>query len=208
MMVKQKKGKTKKSVKKTAKSTQVAVKDFAKDMSKYNYTTIGAILALIVLMIGFIGSWYTVSGEFFTFSGSIDFGLMGTTVSGAEELTNLVASVDIETTELDTTMYVALITIILAFITLIGVLAKIFGFGEGLKIQKISESCGFLTFILAIITVVYFAVNIPDISGLKSLLNKVGTSISSGFGWGFYLFFIGAIILIITNFWSRIVRPE
>ncbi len=169
-------------------------------MKKYNYTTIGAVLAIIVFIIGFMGPWYTISGEFFGAKASIDIGLMETTFSGGTDTTNLITSID--RSEVDTTMYIAIIAIILAVITLIGILGTMFGFGDKSTMQKIGEICGFLTFIVAIITIIYYIVNIPDTSALNTF------GIDSGLGWGFYLFFIGAIILIVTNIWSRIARPE
>jgi hypothetical protein len=170
---------------------------------KYDYTTIGAVLALVVLIIGFIGPWYTISVESSVLGkASIDVGLLDTTFSGQNEVIDLVGSVSIDSSEINNTMYIALITLILAVITLLGILGTVFEFKEISTMQKIGEICGFLTFITAIITVVYYIMNTPETPDLTEF------GVYSGLGWGFYLFFVGAIILMLTNFWSRMARPE
>ncbi|MCK5300627.1 MAG: hypothetical protein KAJ21_01905 [Thermoplasmatales archaeon] len=55
---------------------------------------------------------------------------------------------------------------------------------------------------MAIITVIYYIVNIPDTSDLDAI------GLSAGLGWGFGLFLLGGILLFITNIWSRIARQE
>jgi len=169
-------------------------------MANYNYTTIGAVLVIILFIIGFIGPWYTISGEFLGVKASIDIGLMKTTFSGGTGGTNIISSID--RSEVDTTMYIAIITMVLAIITLIGILGATFGFGSKSTMQKIGEYCGFLTFIIAIVTIVYYIMNLPDTSDLNAL------GIEAGLGWGFYLFLLGMIILLATNIWSRFARTE
>jgi hypothetical protein len=169
-------------------------------MSKYNYSTIGAILAIVVFVIGFFGPWYSISGEFIGIKSSIDIGLMETSFSGGTDNSNIVSSID--RTEVDNTMYIALVTIILTVITLIGILGKIIGIGNRSSMQKIGEIFGFLTFIVSIITILYYIANIPDTSDLDVI------GLNAGLGWGFGLFLIGGVILFITNIWSRISREE
>jgi hypothetical protein len=169
-------------------------------MSKYNYSLIGAILAIIFFIIGFIGPWYSISGEFLGLKSQIDIGLIETSISSGTDSNSIIAAID--RTEVDNTMYIAIITIILAIITLIGILATSFGVGKTVIMQKIGEIIGFLTFILAIITVIYYIANIPDTSDLDAI------GLSTGLGWGFGLFLLGGILLFITNIWSRITRQE
>ena len=59
-----------------------------------------------------------------------------------------------------------------------------------------------MTLILAIITVTYYVINLPDTSDI--LLSEM----RAGLGWGFYLYFIGAIVIFLTVIWSRISKPE
>jgi hypothetical protein len=71
-----------------------------------------------------------------------------------------------------------------------------------LLMQKIGEVIGFITFILAIMTVLYYIFNIPDTSDLDAI------GLNTGLGWGFGLFLFGGVIIFITNVWSRITRQE
>ena len=64
------------------------------------------------------------------------------------------------------------------------------------------RNLGFLTLILTIITLIYYVINLPDTSDLGSV------GIKAGLGWGFYLYFIGAIVIFLTVIWSRISREE
>lgn len=169
-------------------------------MSKYNYSTIGAILAIAVFVIGFFGPWYSISGEFLGIESSVDIGLMETSFSGGTDNSNIVSSID--RTEVDNTMYIALLTMVLAIITLIGILGKIFGIGKESLMQRIGEIFGFLTFIVSIITILYYIYHMPDTSDLDVI------GLNAGLGWGFGLFLIGGVILFITNIWSRISREE
>ena len=169
-------------------------------MSKYNYSLIGVILVIIFFIIGFIGPWYSISGEFLGLKSQIDIGLIETSIISGTDSNSIIAAID--RTEVDNTMYIAIITIILSIITLIGILATFFSVGKTVIMQKIGEIIGFLTFILAIITVIYYIVNIPDTSDLDAI------GLSAGLGWGFGLFLLGGILLFITNIWSRIARQE
>ena len=172
-------------------------------MENYNYTTIGAVLAIIILLAGVFGPWYTLSVESSLFgNGSINIGLLETTFSGENDLIDFAGSVSIDRGGTDNALYIALITIVLAVVTLLGILGTMLGFGEKETMQKIGEICGFLTFITAIVTIIYYITNTPEVPDLSMV------GVNSGLGWGFYLFFVGAIILIATNFWSRFTRSE
>jgi|GEM_PF-4222359 len=172
-------------------------------MQKYSYTTIGAILSLLILLVGFLGPWYTITidsnplGE-----ASIDVGLFDTKISGQSDLFDSAGTLRIERQGVDNTMYIALITILLAIVSLCAILATIFQLGDKKTLQQIGEITGFATFILAIISIVYYIANTPETTDLSAV------GINSGLGWGFYLFFVGAITLILTNLWSRIARTE
>lgn len=169
-------------------------------MLKYKYSLLGAVLAIIVFIMGFIGPWYSISGEFFGFKSQIDIGLTETSISGSIDSNSIITAID--RTEIDNTMYIAILTIILAIITLIGILATSFGLRNHSIMQKIGEIFGFMTFLLAIITILYYIFNIPDTSDLDAI------GLNTGLGWGFGLFLLGGIILFITNIWTRITRQE
>jgi len=167
-------------------------------MTKEKYVVIGAVVALAIFFLGFIGPWYGVSGEFLGVEASIDIGFLGTTFSAGSDSSTFATEID--RGETDTTMYIALVTIILAIIAFIGVLGTTYGFGKKITMQKIGEIFGIITFVVAIIAIIYYVANLPDASGLETL------GLNAGLGWGFFLFLIGAIVMFITNIWSRMVR--
>jgi hypothetical protein len=169
-------------------------------MIKNNYSLIGSILAITVFIIGFIGPWYSISGEFLGVKTQIDVGLTETSISSGTDSNSIITSID--RTEVDNTMYLVILTIILSIITLIGILSTYYGLGNMLLMQKIGEVIGFITFILAIMTVLYYIFNIPDTSDLDAI------GLNTGLGWGFGLFLFGGVIIFITNVWSRITRQE
>lgn len=133
---------------------------------------------------------------------SIDIGLLDTTVRGQSDSFDSAGSLRIKRQGVDNAMYIALITIILAVVSLCAILATIFELADKKTLHQIGELTGFATFILAIISIVYYIANTPETTDLSMV------GINSGLGWGFYLFFLGAITLILTNLWSRIARPE
>jgi hypothetical protein len=169
-------------------------------MNNKNYVKIGAIIALIIFILGFIGPWYNISGEFLGARASVDIGLTGTTISGGSGSTSIISTID--RGETDNTMYLAIFVIITTIITIIGLLGVSINLGKTKTMCLIGEIFGFLTLILAIITLIYYVINLPDTSDLGSV------GIKAGLGWGFYLYFIGAIVVFLTVIWSRISKPE
>jgi len=171
---------------------------FLSFMAKERFVIIGAVLALVIFVLGFIGPWYVISGNFMGFSASANIGLMETTISAGAGEASFAAQ--IESPESETTMLFAIVTIILAIIAFIGVVGSAFQFGKKDLMQRIGEIFGFITFLVAIITITYYVVNLPDMSNLESL------GLSTGYGLGFYLFLVGAIAVFGTNIWSRLVK--
>jgi len=169
-------------------------------MNNKKYVTIGAIIALVIFILGFIGPWYNISGEFFGIQASVDIGLTGTTISGGIDSTSTISIVD--RGETDNTMYLAILVIITTIITIIGLLGVSINLGKTKTMYLTGETFGFMTLILAIITVTYYVINLPDTSDI--LLSEM----RAGLGWGFYLYFIGAIVIFLTVIWSRISKPE
>jgi hypothetical protein len=167
-------------------------------MSKDKYVVIGAVIALLIFVIGFIGPWYSISFEWLGLGASIDIGLMGNTVSAGSESVNF--AVDIGRNEADTTMYFVVITLVLSIISLAGFLGVQFQFGNTSTMKKVGEYFGIFTFVVAIIAIIYYVANLPDTSTIE-----IG-SINAGLGWGFFVFLIGAIIVFITNIMSRTVK--
>jgi hypothetical protein len=169
-------------------------------MNNKYYATIGAIIALLIFILGFIGPWYNFSGEFLGFKVSVDIGLTETTIRGGGSSTSILASLD--RGETDNTIYLALFVIVTTVITIIALFGTSMNLGKTTNLCVIGEIFGFLTLILAIIALVFYVINVPDTSDLESV------GIKEGLGWGFYLYFIGAIVIFLTVIWSRISKPE
>ncbi len=169
-------------------------------MDTKKFVTIGAVIALVIFILGFIGPWYNVSGEFFGIQASVDIGLTGTTISGGIDSTSTISIVD--RGETDNTMYLTILVIITTIITIIGLFGVSINLGKTKTMYLIGETFGFITLILAIITVTYYVINLPDTSDI------VLSEMKAGLGWGFYLYFIGAIVIFLTVIWSRISKPE
>jgi hypothetical protein len=168
-------------------------------MAKDKYVVIGTFIALLILIIGFMGPWYTITGEFLGLEASVDIGLMGTSVNAGSGFGNLAA--DIGRNEADTTMYFVVITLVLAIISLVGFLGVQFQFGNISMMKKVGEYFGIITFVVAIIAIIYYVANLPDTSNIDEIVG-----INAGLGWGFFIFLIGAIIVFITNIMSRTVK--
>jgi len=167
-------------------------------MAKDKYVILGTVVALIILVLGFIGPWYSISGEFLGVKASIDIGLMGTTINAGSGSSSLAA--EIGRGEADTTMYFALVTLILAIISVLGFLGASFQSDTSKVMKKVGEFSGIITFIVAIIAIIYYIANLPDTSNLGDM------GINAGLGWGFFLFLVGAIIVFITNIISRSIK--
>jgi hypothetical protein len=167
-------------------------------MKKDKYALIGAVLALVIFFISFMGPWYSINGEFLGLEASIDVGLMDTTISSNIGSSTIEAKIDRE--ETDTTMYIVIVTIIFTIISLIGILGISFEFGKKKMMQIIGETFGFIAFLIAIIAIIYYVTNLPDISDIEFI------HIEDGLGWGFFLFMLGAVDIFVTNIWLRIIR--
>lgn len=169
-------------------------------MKNKNYITIGVIISLFIFIIGFIGPWYNINGEFLGFKVSVNIGLSETTISGGSGSTSIISNID--RGETDNTMYIAIIVIIMAILTLIGVLGTSYNLGKTKTMILIGEIFGYLTFILAIIATVYYTMNLPDTSDFEFV------GLNAGLSWGFFLYLIGAIAIFLTVIWSRISKEE
>jgi hypothetical protein len=169
-------------------------------MSNKNFIIIGAVIALLFFILGFIGPWYNITGEFLGIKASIDIGLTETTISGVIDSNNIISIID--KSETDNSMYLAIFVIITTILTIIGFLGVTINFGKTKNMYLIGEIFGFLTMILAIITIMNYVINLPDTSDI--LLAEIKENL----GWGLYLYLIGAFIIFLTVIWSRISKPE
>jgi hypothetical protein len=169
-------------------------------MRNKNFIIIGAIIALLFFILGFIGPWYNITGEFLGIKASIDIGLTGTSISGEIDSNNIISIID--RSETDNTMYLAIFVIITTILAIIGFLGVSINIGKIKNMYLIGEIFGFLTMILAIITIMIYVINLPDTSEI------VYVEIKENLGWGLYLYLIGAIVIFLTVIWSRITKSE
>lgn len=169
-------------------------------MRNKNFIIIGAIIALLFFILGFIGPWYNIIGEFLGIKASIDIGLTGTTISGEIDSNNIISIID--RSETDNTMYLAIFVIITTILTIIGFLGILINIGKIKNMYLIGEIFGFLTMILAIITIMIYVINLPDTSDIALV------KINENLGWGLYFYLIGAFVIFITVIWSRITKSE
>ncbi len=148
-------------------------------MKKGGVALIGMILALVFIIIAFIGPWYSMS-----FMGmSIDVGLTTEATSGVDR------------GPFDTTMYIAIFALITSILAFIGILGLSFGFGSAKTMKSIGGIFGILTFILALIAPLYFMTS-AFLEGLGEIgfWNDFG-----GPGYGWYIMIIAAIIALIAS---------
>ena len=167
-------------------------------MKKGILALIGMILALVLILVAFFGPWYAGTEE-----------SMGVTVESSMGLTSATTKIgDMETTVqysdlpdsdakavYNNTFYMTIIAIILAILAIIGMLGLSFNFGNEKTMKMIGGIFGILTFILAIVAVIYFMASLPGATpGMDSFwMEKAGP----GYGW--YLMLIGAIIALIGS---------
>jgi len=167
-------------------------------MNKEIYVVVGILLALSLFFVGFIGPWYTIQGEFFGVEASIDISFFETKLNAGSALGSF--SMDIDRGATDTTMYIALLTILCTIISCIGVIGSIYPFGKSLLMQKIGELFGGITVVVAIVTMIYYWTHLPDISNLEPY------GVDGEIGWGFFLFLIAAVVLFSGIVYSRMTR--
>lgn len=176
----------------------------------------GMIGGLILLIVVFMGPWYTMNGTG-TFGGEYNVGFYLTRIEAkgsiagqeiswsmgyaeAKENAQIIGVNTQSFTIIETSMYLTLFAIATALIALIGIAAFVFHLGT-LKIMKyIGGGFGFLTFLLALVPALYvmttgFSENSSDFWFSKSVL---GVAITGSPGYAWYLMIVVAIIALIS----------
>lgn len=164
-------------------------------MKKGGVTLIGMIVALVFILIGFFGPWYTLS----IMGVDASYGLTSAEIAGVsysygEQESQMGDAKGI----FDNTMYMTIIALIFAIIAIIGILGAAFNFGNPNTMGKIGGIFGILTFLLAIIAPLYFMTS--------GLLDSLESGMEIGFwnelggpGYAWYLMIIAAIIALISS---------
>jgi hypothetical protein len=175
---------------------------------------IGIIVALVLILLSIFLPWYSINIA----GGGVEIPI---TVYLDKTESIGIFGVKITTTNqgidyIQHTMYLTIITLIICIIALIGILGYVVNFGYPEVMKKIGASLGIITFIFALITIIYFMVastNIISESGstYSSITGQDvpsigfwysdtahGVSLSAGPGFSWYFMLIGGIIALVS----------
>ncbi|HUT00168.1 MAG TPA: hypothetical protein VMY59_07625 [Candidatus Thermoplasmatota archaeon] len=178
---------------------------------------VGMLGVLILLIVAFMGPWYTMNGTG-TFGGEYTVGfylrsieakgsITGQDISWsmgyveAEENAQIVGVNTQSFSTIENAMYLTMFAMATALISLIGMAAFVFRLGT-LKIMKyIGGGFGFLTFLLALMPALYvmttgFSESSSDFWFSQSVL---GVAITGGPGYAWYLMIVVSIIALISS---------
>jgi hypothetical protein len=176
----------------------------------------GMIGALILLMVAFMGPWYTMNGTG-SFGGEYTVGfylcsieekgsITGQEVSwsmGYAEAKENAQIVGVDTQSFSTienALYLTLFAMATALISLIGMVGFVFRLGTLSIMKYIGGGFGFLTFLLALVPALYvmttgFSESSTDFWFSQSVL---GVVITGGPGYAWYLMIVVAVIALIS----------
>ena len=181
-------------------------------MKKGVYCLIGIVVALVLILLSIFLPWYgtSVTGGGAEMSANIYLDKTETDSSFMGKTTMSNEGVDY----IQNTMYLTIITLIICIIALIGILGFAFNFGNPVTMKKMGAILGIITFIFAMITIIYFmnsstnlisesgsaysaisGQEVPDI-GFWYSDTIDGASISAGPGLSWYFMLIGGIIAL------------
>ncbi len=176
----------------------------------------GMTLALVLLVVAFLGPWYTINGSgalgvnynvgFYLTKMEAKGTIPGQDISLSMSYTDVkenaqMVGVNIESfAVINTAMYLTLCAIITALIAVIGIIAFIFNKGKPKTMKWLGGGFGFLTFFLALVPALYvmstgFAENSNGFWFSQSVL---GVTVSGGPGYAWYLMMVVAIISVIS----------
>ena len=158
-------------------------------MNKNMMALIGMVIALVLIIVAFVGPWYSIS----ILGVNANYGLQNADVGGVTmEYTDAMGSgIDVFTN----TMYITIVALIFAIICLIGILGAQFNFGKPATMGMLGGVFGILTFILALIAPIYFMTSafLDQVSDV-GFWNEMG-----GPGYAWYIMIVAAIIALITT---------
>ena len=159
---------------------------------------IGMVLALVFILVAFFGPWYSgtsvgveanmyltkmeAAGITIEYSSdTFEMGMLGM----ADEIRSVFSN----------TMYITIIALIFAIISLIGILGISFNFGPANTMKMLGAIFGILTFILAIVAVIYFMTGLTGISNYEAGFWQE----NAGPGYAWYLMIMGGILALIFS---------
>lgn len=192
------------------------------------------LLTLVFILIGMIGPWYVSNMKtkisipgYAEEETEVEASVTLTSVTGKvgdeDPETKSIADVkkEAEDAGADTgvydvvinTFYIVIIAFIIALLAVIGFLGKMFNFGKPAMMNNLSKIFSILTFVFAIIAVLYFMVSVPaETNDANTYTEDVGfwyskdiseqgqeLSISLGPGYAWYLMLVGAILALVAT---------
>lgn len=178
-------------------------------MRKGGVALIGMILALVFILVAFYGPWYSVSMSIMDQEGSVEMTLtqMVSKFAGQEQTityedakTSSVSGLNTDALDVfSNTMYIVIIALICAIIGVIGILGHFFSSGKSNKPKLLGGIFGVLVFILGLVAIIYFMTGGFYESDFWFSQNIMGTEMSGGPGYAWYLVLIAAIIALISS---------
>ena len=178
-------------------------------MRKDGVALIGMILALIFILIAFYGTWYNITMSVMGQEGSTEltltqmvsrFGDIEQTITYEEAKTSSVAGLN--TDQLDVfsnTMYIVIIALIFAFVGVLSYIGHLYSLVKSDKLKQLGGIFGILVFILGLVAIIYFMVSGFYETDFWFSQNLMGSEMSGGPGYAWYLMIIAAIIALISS---------
>ena len=176
----------------------------------------GMTLALVLLVVAFLGPWYIVSGSGIlganynvglyltrmevqgTFAGQ-DISLSMSYAEAKVKAPN--TDVNVESfTAINTAMYLTLLAMVTAFIAIICMAAFVYNKGKTKTMKVMGGLFGILTFLLALLPALYFMYTgfVENSSGFWFSQAALGMRLSGGPGYAWYLMIVVTIIAVIS----------
>jgi uncharacterized membrane protein len=178
-------------------------------MRKDAIALIGMFLTLIFILIAFYGTWYSVSMSVMTQDGSLEmtlhqmvsrFGDIEQTITYEEAKTS--SFTGLNTDQLDVfsnTMYIVIIALFFAFIGVLSHIGHIYRLVKSDKLKLLGGIFGILVFIFGVVAVIYFMTSGFYETDFWFSQTLMGTEMTGGPGYAWYLMIIAAIIALISS---------
>lgn len=178
-------------------------------MRKDIVTLIGMILTLAFILIAFYGPWYSVNMSFAGQEVSVEmtltqmvskFDSQVQTITYEEAKTSSVYGLNTE--ELDifsNTMYIVIIALIFTLIGLVSIIIYFYSSTKSDKFKQFIGIFGVLAFILGLVATIYFMTSGFYETDFWFSQDIMGSKMSSGPGYAWYVMLIAAIIALISS---------
>lgn len=185
-------------------------------MRKGIVALIGMIVGLVLLLVSFMGPWYSIkaSGFLETAEYSAEFSLtqmqLHRNIAGQDITVSMgyaEAKMNIEGTAvnvesfamIETAMYLTLIALVMLILAIVFMAAFVFQKGNSRTMKFGSCLFGILTFVLTLVPALYFMNTqfVENISGFWFEVSILGISITGGPGYAWYLMILVAVIAVV-----------